>query len=163
MKPAQIHRQLQRIERAMSGFPDDAMGTGQELLAHHGDLAGAMEDAHPVHSYVQHCAIELIRSALVLQVRLRHPLNLAAVGCAARLTRRHPISAAGQLDHATQAILRWRIERQPESCAFWIAHLVGISLAVIQQCDRSNYGRASSPSPGGEGWGEGGPQTEVAS
>lgn len=139
MKPAKIHRQLQRIERAQCGHPDDTMGTGHELLTQHRHLAGALEDAHPDHSYVQHCAEEMIRSALVLLVRQRRTLNLMVTGHAARLALRHADSAAGQLDHAVQAIVRWRIERQPEQCAFWIAHIVGICLAVIHDCDRNHY------------------------
>ena len=112
MKPAKIHRQLQRIERAQCGFPDDTMGTGYELLDNSGHLDRALLDPNPDRSYVHHCAEELIRSALVLLVRQRRTLNLMVTGHAARLTLRHPDSAAGQLDHATQAILRWRIERQ---------------------------------------------------
>ena len=139
MKPAKIHRQLQRIERAQCGFPDDTMGTGYELLDNSGHLDRALLDPNPDRSYVHHCAEELIRSALVLLVRQRRTLNLMVTGHAARLTLRHPDSAAGQLDHATQAILRWRIERQHEQCAFWLAHMVGISLAVIHDCDREHY------------------------
>lgn len=139
MKPAKIHRQLQRIERAQCGFPDDTMGTGYEMLTNSGHLDRALIDPNPDSSYVHHCAEELIRSALVLLVRQRRTLNLMVTGHAARLALRHPDSAAGQLDHATQATLRWRIERQPEQCAFWLAHLVGICLAVIHDCDRNHY------------------------
>ncbi len=143
MKPPKIHRQLQRIKREQCGFPDDKMGTGYELLNNGGGLVNALSYPHPDQSYVHYCAEESILSALVLLVRQRQTLSLAVVGHAARLTLRHAGSAAGQLDHATQAIVRWRIERKPEQCAFWIAHLVGICLAVIHQCDCNHYSYAA--------------------
>jgi hypothetical protein len=141
MKPSQVHRQLRRIARAyQSAYPFDAMGTGFELLKNSEQLDKELHNPDPDHSYIQHLAEEVIRSALFMLAKVRGTLDLTVTGHAALLTLRFPANRGDNLEHATQAVLRHRIDRSAGACAYWIAHLVGLCLAVIRECDRENYG-----------------------